>query len=105
MLNKQELAKFSKLVDTQDFRVSLLFKVLSDPNRCKIFRLVLKNKSNDLCVSDFAQILKISPAAASQHLKLLEITGVLIKERKGQKVCFRAQTSDALVNAVTKAIA
>ena len=104
MLKKHELAKLSKLVDTQDFRVAQLFKVLSDPNRCKIFRLVLKSKG-ELCVSDFAQILKISPAAASQHLKLLELTGVLIKERKGQRVCFRAQTSDSLVTAVTRAIA
>lgn len=104
MLTDQELTQFRKLVDAQNPRLAIVLSVLSEPNRCKIFRLLVRNNQTDLCVSDFAKILKITSSAASQHLKQLEMTGVIIKERNGQKVHFKPQTKAPLVAAITKAI-
>ncbi len=104
MLTIQELTAFQKFTDTQNPRLGIVFGVLSEPNRCKIFRLLVQNNKADLCVSDFAKILRISSSAASQHLKQLEMTNIITKERRGQKVHFKPQTGAPLVAAITKAI-
>lgn len=81
-----------------------MFNALSDLNRCKIFRLILKQHSPTLCVSDLAQLLKISVPAASQHLKILEITGLIQKQRQGQKTVFSVTHGDPLISAIKKAV-
>jgi DNA-binding transcriptional ArsR family regulator len=103
MLNPQELAKFNKISDPNDKRLSIVFKALGDANRCRILRLFI-NQKKQLCVSDIAQILKISVAAASQHLKILEITGLIKKDKQGQKVYFIIEDHDPLVRSLIKAV-
>ena len=104
MLTNQELSILNKLTDTQNPRFSSIFKVLSDPNRCKIMRIILKNPEGNLCVGDFAKVLKVSTAAASQALKQLQTAELLLKERKGQKVFFKPILRDPLVRAIANAI-
>ncbi|MGE5541084.1 MAG: ArsR family transcriptional regulator [Bacillota bacterium] len=57
-----------------------------------------------LCVSDIAHTFKISMSLASQHLKILEITKLLVREKEGRTVYFRANTKDDLVRAIIKAV-
>lgn len=104
MLSPKEVEKFNKLMDQEDKRLSIVFNALSDPKRCKIYRLFIKNRDNDLCVSDIAQIMKISIPSASQHLKILEITGLLQKRRMGQKITFALNGADPIVNALVKSV-
>jgi DNA-binding transcriptional ArsR family regulator len=104
ILTKQELATFNKLINGKDQRLAIVFNALSDLNRCKIFRLILKQDSPTICVSDLAQILKISVPAVSQHLKILQITGLIQRERRGQKTIFHATDGDPLIAAIKKAI-
>lgn len=103
MLSEKEIAKFNKIADTSDKRLSIVFRALGDQNRCRIFRLFIK-QDKMLCVSDIAQILKISVAAASQHLKILEITGLISKQKQGQKVYFKVEHKDPLVNSIVKSV-
>jgi DNA-binding transcriptional ArsR family regulator len=41
---------------------------------------------------------------ASQHLKILEITKLLVREKEGRTVYFRANTEDELVRTIIKAV-
>lgn len=104
MLSDKEVKKFNKYVDKSDQRLSIIFSALSDPKRCRIYRLLLKNPKQDLYVGDIAKIMGISAPLASQHLKILEITGLLIKERQGQKITYKANKQDSIVNALMKAV-
>ena len=104
MLNKQELSRLHRLVDAHNPHLDAVFGAIAEPNRCKMLRLLLTQERAQLCVSDFAQILRITPAAASQHLKQLELVGLINKFRRGQKVCFQARSHDPLVTALQKAI-
>jgi ArsR family transcriptional regulator len=104
MLKPTELAKFNKIADKTDSRLPIIFKALGDPNRCRIFRLFIKQNKRPLCVSDIAQVLKVSVPAISQHVKILEITGLIRKEKKGQKVYFKIEDQDPMVKSILKAI-
>lgn len=104
MLSPSEIAKFNKIADMSDKRLTIVFRALGDPNRCRMFRLFIKQQHQNFCVGEIAQILKISVAAASQHLKILEITGVISKEKRGQKVHFHVEKSDPLVQSIMKSV-
>lgn len=103
MLNPAEIKKLKKLLTHEDSRLPIIFNALSDPKRCLIFRSFLTQER--LCVSDIARTLGISMSLASQHLKILEITGLLSREREGRVVYFRPETSDELVRTIIKAVA
>jgi DNA-binding transcriptional ArsR family regulator len=103
MLNTQEIGKLQKLLTKKDERLPIVFNALGDPRRCKIFRSFLT--ADRLCVSDIANIFKMSMSLASQHLKILEITGLLVREKEGRTVYFRANTEDELVRTIIKAVA
>ena len=104
MLSDKEIKKFNKLVDQNDGRLSSVFSALSDPKRCRIYRLFLNGGNKDLYVNDIAKLMDISVPSASQHLKILEMTGLLSKERHGQKTTFRVNREDPIVNALMKAV-
>lgn len=105
MLNSKELEKLNKKVDTKkNERLAIIFNALSDPNRCKAFRLFVTQGKNGLCVTDVANLLGISASATSQHLKILVITGLLTRKRAGQKVNYYASSGDPLITAITEAV-
>ena len=58
-----------------------MFKVLSVPTRVKIMDLL--KSEGPLGVKDISQRMTITPAAVSQHLKLLRQAGLVTSERKG----------------------
>lgn len=103
MLNAEEIKKLKKLLKREDDRLPIVFNALSDPKRCLIFRSFLEKEK--LCVSDIAKTLGISMSLASQHLKILEITGLLTREREGRVIYFRPKVSDDLVRTIIKAVA
>lgn len=102
MLNPSEIQKLKKLLVRDDERLPIIFSALSDPKRCLIFRSFLKK--DKLCVSDISRTLGISMSLASQHLKILEITKLLVRERDGRVIYFRPNTSDELVRTIIKAV-
>ncbi len=64
-----------------------LFKVLSSPSRVKMLELI-KNRS--LCVSILAKELHMSPAAVSQHLRILRSADLVRGEKRGNYVHYIA---------------
>jgi DNA-binding transcriptional ArsR family regulator len=102
MLNPTEIQKLRSLLVREDKRLPIIFSALSDPRRCKIFRSFLKRER--LCVSDVSRTLGISKSLASQHLKILEVTKLVVREREGRRVYFKPNTSDELVNSIIKAV-
>jgi DNA-binding transcriptional ArsR family regulator len=102
MLNAREIGKLRSLLTREDDRLPIVFSALSDPTRCRIFRSFLERER--LCVSDIAHALRISMSLASQHLKILEITGLLSREKEGRVVYYRPRLDDELVRTIIKAV-
>lgn len=66
--------------------------VLGDPTRFAIFKLVCEG--NNLCVSEMAQMLQVTPSAISQHFQSFELLGLLNRQRSGQKICYQVTTTE-----------
>ena len=64
-----------------------LFKILADPTRYKIIKLILK-KGDELCVSDIAKEVGVSQSAVSHQLAKLEDEEIVSGVRNGQEVCY-----------------
>ena len=100
MLTKKQVEKIRKGLDGAPQRA--VFKLLSDANRYKIFQIL--DKQPELIVSDIAEILEISTPLASQHLKVLELGGLLEKEKQGQKAYLILRTDNSVAQAIIREI-
>ena len=78
----------------------MVFHALSDLGRWRIFRLLAQE--HDLCVTDIADVLGISVPAASQQLKVMELTGLVERERRGQMICYQLKQEDPVVRTVLR---
>jgi ArsR family transcriptional regulator len=78
------------------------FDALSEPNRCLIFRALLKTKK--LGVGELASIVGISDPLASQHLKILLHANLVRNEKSGKFVYYCINDSSSLVLALQKAV-
>jgi ArsR family transcriptional regulator, arsenate/arsenite/antimonite-responsive transcriptional repressor len=67
-------------------KAARVFKVLSAETRVRMIAL-LKNRS--LCVNALARWMNITPAAVSQHLRVLRDAGIVSGEKKGYFVHYR----------------
>jgi len=81
-----------------DGRVPILFSALSDSRRFGMFRLLVDRE--DICVSEMADIFGISVPAASQQLRILEMTGLIRRERRGKNTCYAANCEDPVVKSL-----
>ncbi len=91
MLKQAEIKQLEKRVSVIDGRLRSAFAALADETRMRIFILLLENK--EVCVSDLAGILHISVPAASQQLKLLELSGLIKRRRMGKMICYEVERS------------
>lgn len=71
-------------------------QLLGDKTRFRMFKLLSSNRN--LCVSEIASELNISPSAVSQHFRQFELVGLVNKDRDGQRICYVLKSDDALVN-------
>ena len=102
MLEGKELHKVQKsFAETKD-RLAFIFEALGDQTRLKIFRLLVQKK--DLCVTDVAKVCGISVPAASHQLKVLELVGLVRRERMGKMICYELQEKDPIVKKVINII-
>lgn len=102
MLNKKEIQNNRKIFSETDATMAAAFKILSDVNRFRIFRILAQQPK--LSVSNIARILNISLPLASQHIKILTLARLLQKERDGKKVFSKLEHSNPFVQAVVKTI-
>ena len=67
-------------------RLARLCKVLSVDTRIRILELL---RRRTLCVNALAQRLAVTPAAISQHLRILRDAGLVVSEKRGYYVHYR----------------
>ena len=67
-------------------KISRIFKVLSVETRVRMIDLL---KERPMCVNALARALAISPAAVSQHLRILRDADIVIADRKGYFIHYR----------------
>lgn len=90
----------SPAVTAQEKEQLRLLEAVSDLTRFKLFKLLSTYK--DMCVTDLARSCDITPPAASQHLKLMEAAGLVIRTRRGQITCYHIDTQNQQVKKVIK---
>lgn len=102
MLSQKEILQNRAILSEGDKKMAAAFKVLSDINRYRIFRVLAQQPK--LPVSGIALILDISLPLASQHINILERANLLQKEKRGKNVFPRLEYSNPFVQAITKTI-
>ena len=98
MLSEEQIRKIQKGLVDEDSSLQLVFSVLGDTTRFRIVQLL--SVHHELCVTDLAKILQMSMPAVSQHLRILELSDVVDKERMGQMICYMLKKSNSAVGAV-----
>ncbi len=76
------------MTDTQ--KLARIFKVLSVETRVRMVDML---KRRTLCVNALARALDITPAAVSQHLRVLRDADIVSAEKKGYYVHYRVNES------------
>ncbi len=71
---------------TQTEKLARIFKVLSVDTRVRMIDLL---KRRSLCVNALARALRITPAAVSQHLRILRDVEIVIADKRGYFVHYR----------------
>lgn len=103
MLTPKEHAKLKKYVNGINVdRMAQAFYALGEPNRCLLFRAILKQ--DNVSVSQLASALGISEPLASQHLKVLSQAQLVERTKQGKNVYYKANTYDPLVHALQCAV-
>jgi len=97
---KAKLIKIKKNLEKIDHSLVSLFHILADYSRFHIFWLVVNFK--DLCVSQIAEVSNITVSAASQHLRMMEMAGLVERVKKGQRTCFKINEKNILVKDIIK---
>ena len=103
MLEVKELQKVQRSFTGMKDRLAFVFEALGDPTRLNILRLLSKGEK-DLCVTDVANVFKISVPAASYQLKILEMVGLIQRDRMGKMICYALKDKDPLVRSIMKII-
>lgn len=101
-LSEKEIQKNRKLFSETDKSMVAAFKVLSDLNRYRIFRVLAQQPQ--ISLGNIARILNISLPLASQHLKILAHANLLKKERAGKKVFPKLEHGNPFVQIIIKTI-
>ncbi len=64
------------------------FKILGNPNRLKIIELLAQDKK-EATVSEITQKIGLTQPAASQHLKILKKSEILICDKRGNNIYYK----------------
>jgi len=100
MLTESQIKTTQKKVEPSQEELALceVFRILGDWNRYRMMKTLLGAK--ELCVSDLSKIIGISMSATSQHLRILEMSGLVEGERMGQTICYKPLISHPKVKAL-----
>lgn len=103
MLSRREKGKLQSHINDIDVsRLTKAFDALGEPNRCLIFRALLKE--GELNVSSLANIVDISEPLASQHLRVLFSAELVERIKEGKNVFYSINRQDKLVRALKKVV-
>jgi len=80
------------------------FQALSDPMRLRMFRLLAVNRT-EMCVCEFVDSLGERQYNVSRHLKILELAGLLHKEREGRRAYYGIEVANSTISAFSRLVA
>ena len=86
---EQELQNMPSVENFQT--VADIFKQLGDGSRIRIFWLLCHCQE---CVTNLSAMVEMSSPAVSHHLRQLKAAGLLVSERSGKEVYYRAAETD-----------
>lgn len=86
--------------DEKLFDLSELFKVFGDSTRMKILFILFET---EVCTCDLAEVMKISSAAVSHQLKILQ-RAKLIKNRRDGKAVYYSLADDHVKTIISQGI-
>lgn len=66
------------------------FAVLADPVRLRLLSLLVSAPAGEACVCDLVEPVRRSQPTVSHHLKVLADAGLVVGERRGRWVWYRA---------------
>ena len=78
-------------VESVKGRLADLFKLLGDPNRCRILYALLE--AGELCVCDLAETIDVPESSVSHALRLLRTAGVVRNRRDGRMIYYSLDDS------------
>lgn len=99
MLSKAQIIQIQKVFKRDDERLPIIFNALSDSRRLKMFQILGSQKN--LCVTELSKICNISVPAASQQLRILELSGLIRPQRNGQMICYQIRNKDPLIRTIS----
>jgi DNA-binding transcriptional ArsR family regulator len=104
MLTETQLQSVQKRVEPSQAELALCeaFRILGDWNRYRMMKTLFVAK--ELCVSDLSKLVGISMSATSQHLRILELSNLVVSERMGQTICYKPRLDNPQVKALQKLI-
>ncbi len=103
MLEENQIKHIKQKLDLSNNDILILtetFKLLGDKSRYRIIKVL--TEEGELCVSDLSAILDASMSAVSQHLRVLEMSGLVTCERMGQMMCYKPNFDHPKIKAVLK---
>lgn len=80
----------SPLSDDQAVAAARDFAVLADPVRLRLLSLLVSAPTGEVCVCDLVEPVRRSQPTVSHHLKVLADAGLILGERRGRWVWYRA---------------
>ena len=84
---KPELADRPLLAADQASALAALFKVLANDTRLRLLHALARK--GELCLTDLAHAVRMTPQAVSNQLQRLLAQGILAAERSGNNVLYR----------------
>jgi DNA-binding transcriptional ArsR family regulator len=82
--------------------LAIRLKALADPARLQLLSYILGQPGQEACTCTMAPVVNLSEPTVSHHLKKLEASGLLNKERRGMNVYYHA-VPDA-IHAIARAL-
>jgi len=70
--------------------LAMAFAVLSDPARLRLLSLIASADAGEVCVCELVEPLGRSQPTVSHHLKILAEAGLIVGDKRGRWVWYRA---------------
>ena len=81
---------FSPLTEDKAEELAVAFGVLADPVRLRLLSLVASAEAGEACVCELVEPLGRSQPTISHHLKILAEAGLIVGDKRGRWVWYRA---------------
>jgi len=78
------------LTEDRAEELALAFAVLADPARLRLLSLIASAKAGEACVCELVEPIGRSQPTVSHHLKILADAGLIVGDKRGRWVWYRA---------------